>query len=175
MPLEATMICVDNSETSRNGDYLPNRYSAQRECVSIIYNTKATNPESAVGLLSMAAKSPSVLTTPQTNLGPLLAGLADTKIQGTIRLHTSISVAMLALKHRANKSQRQRVIVLLCSDLASSTDSNDAEKELIRLAKKCKKNNVSVDFVAFGDATSSETKSILEKFVEEVGVRGSNE
>ncbi|KAK5088503.1 proteasome regulatory particle base subunit rpn10 [Lithohypha guttulata] len=176
MPLEATMICVDNSEAARNGDYLPTRFQAQSEAVSLIFNAKTqSNPESAVGLLSMAGTSPQVLNTPTTNFGAVLAGLHDTKIKGTVRLGTAISVAMLALKHRANKSQRQRVIVLMCSEIEPTHDSNDSEKELIKLAKKCKKNNVSVDFVAFGDATGSETRSTLEKFIEAVGGASSNE
>ncbi|EHY59819.1 proteasome regulatory particle base subunit rpn10 [Exophiala dermatitidis] len=171
MVLEATMIVVDNSEASRNGDYLPNRFSAQSEAVSLIFNAKTSaNPESAVGLMSMAGTGPTVLTTPTTNYGALLSGLHDTKIKGHIRLGTAISVAMLALKHRANKSQRQRVVVLICSELDPKFgDKNDTEKELVKLAKKCKKNNVSVDFVAFGDALESNTKSILEKFIEAVG------
>ncbi|OAP63214.1 hypothetical protein AYL99_02441 [Fonsecaea erecta] len=171
MVLEATMIVVDNSEASRNGDYLPNRFSAQSEVVSLIFNAKtSSNPESAVGIMTMAGTGPKVLTTPTANFGALLAGLHETKIKGHIRLGTAISVAMLALHHRANKSQRQRIVVLICSELDPKFgDKNDTEKELIKLAKKCKKNNVSVDFVAFGDAIESGTKTILEKFVEAVG------
>lgn len=123
----------------------------------------------------MAGTAPNVLNTPTANFGAVLAGLHETKIKGSIRLGTAISVAMLALHHRANKSQRQRVVVLICSDLDPARDGNDSEKELIKLAKRCKKNKVSVDFVAFGDATSSETRSVLEKFVEAVGGASSNE
>ncbi|KIY03607.1 uncharacterized protein Z520_00298 [Fonsecaea multimorphosa CBS 102226] len=171
MVLEATMIVVDNSEASRNGDYLPDRFKAQSEAVSLIFNAKtSSNPESAVGIMSMAGTGPKVLTTPTNNYGAILAGLHETKIKGHIRLGTAISVAMLALHHRANKSQRQRIVVLICSELDPKFgDKNDTEKELIKLAKKCKKNNVSVDFVAFGDAIESSTKSILEKFIEAVG------
>jgi 26S proteasome regulatory subunit N10 len=149
----------------------PNRFSAQSEAVSLIFNAKtSSNPESAVGLMSMAGTGPKVLNTPTTNFGAVLAGMHETKIKGHARLGTAISVAMLALHHRANKSQRQRIVVLICSELDQKFgDKNDTEKELIKLAKKCKKNNVSVDFVAFGDAVESETKAILEKFVEAVG------
>lgn len=165
------MIVVDNSEASRNGDYLPNRFSAQSEAVSLIFNAKTnSNPESAVGLMSMAGTGPKVLNTPTTNFGAILSGMHETKIKGHVRLGTAISVAMLALHHRANKSQRQRIVVLICSELDQKFgDKNDTEKELIKLAKKCKKNNVSVDFCAFGDAIESNTKAILEKFVEAVG------
>lgn len=137
----------------------------------MIFNAKtSSNPESAVGLLSMAGTGPTVLNTPTTNFGALLSGLHDTKVKGQVHLGTAISVAMLALKHRANKSQRQRVVVLICSELDQKFgDKNDTEKELIKLAKKCKKNNVSVDFVAFGDAQESSTRTILEKFIEAVG------
>jgi 26S proteasome regulatory subunit N10 len=149
----------------------PNRFKAQAEAVSLIFNAKtSSNPESAVGLMSMAGTGPTVLNTPTTNYGAIVAGLHETKIKGHSRLGTAISVAMLALRHRANKAQRQRVIVLLCSELDQKFgDPNDTEKELVKLAKKCKKNNVSVDFVAFGDAVQGETKSILEKFIEAVG------
>lgn len=120
--------------------------------------------------MSMAGTGPKVLNTPTTNYGAVLAGLHETKIKGQVRLGTAISVAMLALHHRANKSQRQRIVVLICSELDQKFgDKNDTEKELIKLAKKCKKNNVCVDFVAFGDAVESETRTILEKFVETVG------
>lgn len=120
--------------------------------------------------MSMAGTGPTVLNTPTTNFGAVLAGLHETRIKGQAHLGTAISVAMLALKHRANKSQRQRIVVLMCSELDQKFgDKNDSEKELVKLAKKCKKNNVSVDFVAFGDATESDTKDILEKFVEAVG------
>jgi len=120
--------------------------------------------------MSMAGAGPTVLNTPTTNFGAILGGMHETKIKGHVRLGTAISVAMLALKHRANKSQRQRIVVLICSELDQKFgDKNDNEKELVKLAKKCKKNNVSVDFVAFGDAIESNTRSILEKFVEAVG------
>lgn len=55
MVLEATLICLDNSECSRNGDYLPSRLEAQRDAANLICGSKtAQNPESAVGLLTSA-------------------------------------------------------------------------------------------------------------------------
>lgn len=55
MVLEATVICLDNSECSRNGDYLPSRLEAQLDAANIICGSKsAQNPENAVGLLTAA-------------------------------------------------------------------------------------------------------------------------
>ncbi len=67
----------------------------------------------------------------------------------------------MALKHRQKKNQRQRIIVFTCSPIA------DDEKSLIKLAKRMKKNTISVDFIAFGDL-ESDTKAKLEAFHENV-------
>lgn len=72
-----------------------------------------------------------------------------------------LSITQLALKHRSEKSQRQRIIVFSCSPI------DEDEKSLIKLAKKMKKNNVSIDIVAFGDLESDQTKK-LESFVDNV-------
>ncbi|RAH49692.1 proteasome regulatory particle base subunit RPN10 [Aspergillus brunneoviolaceus CBS 621.78] len=160
--MEATMIIVDNSESSRNGDYTSTRWQAQIDAVSVIHTTKMrVHPQSAVGLMSMGGKGPEVLSTFTTDFGGILAGLHRTKIGGTAHLGSSIQVAGLALKHRSEKSQRQRIIVFSCSPI------EEDEKTLVKLAKKMKKNNVSIDVIAFGDLESDQTKK-LEAFVENV-------
>lgn len=151
------MVVVDNSESSRNGDYTPTRFEAQSDAVSIIFTAVTqANPESSVGLMSMGGKGPEVLVTLTTDYGKILEGLHRTKskIQGEGHLATGIQVAGLALKHRQNKSQRQRIIVFTCSSIPED------EKTLIKLAKKMKKNNVSIDFVAFGDLDDENTKKL---------------
>ena len=67
----------------------------------------------------------------------------------------------LALKHRQNKSQRQRIIVFTCSPI------DEDEKNLVKLARKMKKNNVSIDFIAFGHLDPENTKK-LEAFNENI-------
>ncbi|KAJ5581254.1 26S proteasome non-ATPase regulatory subunit [Penicillium hetheringtonii] len=159
MSLEATMIIVDNSESSRNGDYTSTRWQAQVDAVSIIHSVKMrAHPQSAVGLMSMGGKGPEVLSTFTSDFGSILSGLHRTKIHGTSHLSSSIQ---LALKHRSEKSQRQRIVVFSCSPI------EEDEKTLVKLAKKMKKNNVSIDVVAFGDLESDQTKK-LEAFVDNV-------
>ncbi|KAL1964837.1 hypothetical protein VTN77DRAFT_6339 [Rasamsonia byssochlamydoides] len=162
MVLEATMIIVDNSEPSRNGDYASTRWQAQIDAVSVIHSAKMrAHPQSAVGLMSMGGNGPEVLSTFTSDFGKILSGLHRTKIHGTSHLASSIQVAGLALKHRSEKSQRQRIIVFTCAPIAED------EKALVKLAKKMKKNNVSIDVIAFGDLDSDTTKK-LEAFVENV-------
>jgi len=165
MVLEATMMVVDNSESSRNGDYVPSRWEAQADCVNLIFQYKTqANPESSVGLMSMGGSGPEVLTTLTTNPGKILDGLHRTKIRGKSHLSTAIQVAALALKHRQNKSQRQRIIIFTCSPLSDDTDSQSA---LVKLAKKQKKIGISIDIIALGEL-GDETISKLQAFNEAV-------
>ncbi|KAL9047266.1 MAG: hypothetical protein Q9214_000119 [Letrouitia sp. 1 TL-2023] len=162
MVLEATMIVVDNSESSRNGDYVPSRWEAQSDAVNLIFSAKTqANPESEVGLMSMGGKGPEVLVTLTTDFGKILDGIHRTKIRGGTHLTTGIQIAGLALKHRRNKAQRQRIIVFTCSPITES------EKDLVKLAKRMKKNNINIDFIAFGDLEPESTKK-LEVFNENI-------
>ncbi|CZR65867.1 probable 26S proteasome regulatory subunit S5A [Phialocephala subalpina] len=157
MVLEAVMVVVDNSESSRNGDYTPTRYEAQSDAVSLIFSAITQgNPESSVGLMSMGGKGPEVLVTLTTDHGKILEGLHRTKskIKGNSHLATGIQIAGLALKHRQNKSQRQRIVVFTCSPIAED------DKTLVKLAKKMKKNNISIDFVAFGQLDDDTTNKL---------------
>lgn len=82
-----------------------------------------------------------------------------------LMLRLTQSTLQLALKHRQNKSQRQRIIVFTCSPI------HEDEKTLVTLARKMKKSNVSIDFIAFGDLDSANTKK-LEAFNE--NIKGGN-
>jgi 26S proteasome regulatory subunit N10 len=57
MPLEATMLVIDNSEYMRNGDYAPTRFEALSDTVNVTFQTKVdSNPENTVGIMTMAGK-----------------------------------------------------------------------------------------------------------------------
>ncbi|KAF5387699.1 hypothetical protein D9615_000008 [Tricholomella constricta] len=169
MPLEATMMVIDNSEYMRNGDYQPTRFEAQSDAVNTVFQTKIdSNPENTVGIMTMAGKGPEVLVTHTKDLGQILQALhtASSKIGGQIDIPTSIAIAQLALKHRENKNLRQRIIVFVASPLEGQAAD---EKSMVKLAKKLKKNNVAVDVVCYGDGieeTTEEDKGVLRAFVE---------
>ncbi|PHH72229.1 hypothetical protein CDD82_6115 [Ophiocordyceps australis] len=161
MVLEAVMVVVDNSESSRNGDYQPTRFDSQVDAVTVLFQSITQgNPESSVGLMSMGGKGPEVLVTLTTEQGKILDGLHRTKkkIGGSSHIKRGIQIAALALKHRQNRSQRQRIIVFVCSPI------EEDEKELTLLAKKMKKGNTLVDFVLFGDLDDDKTQKKLEAF-----------
>lgn len=151
------MIAIDNSEYMRNGDYPTTRYDAQITAMEFIFQNKLnSNPENTVGLLSYGGKDPQVLSTLTTDFGKILSGAHGTKISGENHFSSGIQVAALALKHRQNKVQSQRIIAFVGSPIT------ETERELEKLAKKMKKNNVAVDVINFGEESVNTTK--LEKF-----------
>ncbi|KAI3816140.1 hypothetical protein L1987_15830 [Smallanthus sonchifolius] len=155
MVLEATMICIDNSEWMRNGDYSPTRFQAQADAVNLICGAKTqSNPENTVGVLTMAGKGVRVLVTPTSDLGKILACMHGSEIGGEMNLAAGIQVAQLALKHRQNKKQQQRIIVF-----AGGPVKYD-KKVLEMIGKKLKKNSVALDVVNFGEEDESKTEKL---------------
>ncbi|KAG9129864.1 hypothetical protein Leryth_006996 [Lithospermum erythrorhizon] len=155
MVLEATMICIDNSEWMRNGDYSPSRFQAQADTVNLICGAKTqSNPENTVGVLTMAGKGVRVLVTPTSDLGKILACMHGLEIGGEMNLAAGIQVAQLALKHRQNKKQQQRIIVFVGSPVKY-------EKKVLELiGRKLKKNNVALDVVSFGEEDEGKTEKL---------------
>ncbi|KAJ2160792.1 proteasome regulatory particle base subunit rpn10 [Coemansia sp. RSA 552] len=159
MVLEATVLVIDNSEWSRNGDYMPTRYQAQIDAVRYLFNAKTgDNPENTVGVLANAGDSPQVLVSLTNDQGVMLNGMHGLGIRGAAHFDTGIQIAQLVLKHRANKHQKQRIITFAASPVEAD------EKALVKLGKKLKKNGVSVDVINFGEHTANEQK--LAAFVE---------
>lgn len=157
MVLELTMVVIDNSEYMRNGDFPETRYKAQLQAVEYLFNAKTgLNPENTVGLLALGGNGPVVLSTLTTEYARLLEGLHKTKIGGSAHVVTGIQVAALALKNRQNKVLRQRIIVFV------GLPVEESEKDLERLAKKMRKNEVAIDIINFGEAAANTAK--LERF-----------
>lgn len=161
MVLEATVVCLDNSEWMRNGDYTPSRLEAQQDAINLICGAKTeSNPENTVAVVACSGKSPEVLVTLTGDLGKVLSSLHQVKIGPQLNFPAGIQVAQLALKHRQNKNQHQRVVFFVGSPVEADTE------ELVRLGKRLKKNNVAVDVVNFGEEARNTDK--LEAFISAV-------
>jgi 26S proteasome regulatory subunit N10 len=64
---------------------------------------------------------------------------------GNVNLVTGIRIAQLVLKHRQGKNHKMRIVIFIGSPVVSD------EAELVKLAKRLKKEKVNVDIVSFGD------------------------
>lgn len=137
----------------RNGDFAPSRLEAQQDAVNLLAGAKTqSNPENVVGVLTMAGAGVEVRVSMTTDVGKVLAQSHGAKVGGEANLSAGLQVAALALKHRQNKNQRQRVIVFVGSPI------KEEEAALVKLGKKLKKNSVAVDIVNFGEETENTQK-----------------
>ncbi|XP_055535170.1 26S proteasome non-ATPase regulatory subunit 4 [Wyeomyia smithii] len=145
MVLESTMLCFDNSDYQRNGDYFPTRLNAQKDGVNLVCLSKVrSNPENNVGLLTLS-NTTEVLATLTSDVGRILSKLHLVNPGGDINLLTGLRIAHLVLKHRQGKNHKMRIVVFVGSPVGHD------EGELVKLAKKLKKEKVNVDIVSFGD------------------------
>ena len=78
-------------------------------------------------------------------------------MQSQTHFSTSLNIAQLALKHRENKTQKQRIIIFVASPVQESVEA------LTKLGKKLKKNNIAVDVISFGEEGVNAEK--LEAFI----------
>lgn len=145
MVLESTMICFDNSDYQRNGDYFPSRIHAQKDGINLVCHTKLrSNPENNVGLLTLA-NTVEVLATLTSDVGRILSKMHLVQPTGNINLITGVRIAHLVLKHRQGKNHKMRIVVFVGSPIKAD------EQDLSKLAKRLKKEKVNVDIVNFGD------------------------
>ncbi|OII71685.1 26s proteasome regulatory subunit 5A [Cryptosporidium ubiquitum] len=148
MALEATVICLDNSNYSRNGDYGTSRMLQQQDATNFLSGVKTQqNPENLVGILSMAGERIELRVTPTSDLSKTMHAMDGIRLSGKIDLLRGIQIAQLALKHRLNKNLRQRIVCFVGSPL----EDDLTEKQLEKLGKVLKKNNVSIDIISFGE------------------------
>ncbi|XP_064082829.1 26S proteasome non-ATPase regulatory subunit 4-like [Macrobrachium nipponense] len=162
MVLESTIICVDNSEYMRNGDYVPTRLQAQQDAVNTICRVKLrSNPENNVGLLTLA--NTEVLATLTTDVGKILTSLHKVMPNGTINLLTGIRIAHLALKHRQSKNHKMRIVAFVGSPVEAE------EKDIVKVAKRLKKEKVNIDIVNFGETDCNQP--LLEAMVSTINGR----
>jgi 26S proteasome regulatory subunit N10 len=118
-----------------------------------------SHPENTVGLLTTAGKSARILISATHDLGKVFACMHDVKLEGAADIVAGIQKAQLALKHRQNTNQRQRVVVFVSSPIAAN------EETLVSLGKKLKKNSVAVDVVHVGDDTDGRNIAKLDAFI----------
>ncbi|VDO03289.1 unnamed protein product [Rodentolepis nana] len=159
MAKEALMIAVDNSDFMRNGDFAPTRLQAQHDAVNFLCHVKRNaNPENTVGLISLT--NTEVLCTLTSDVNKLINRLHAVQLKGDIRFCTSIKIAHLALRHRQFRQQKMRIICFIGSPI------KDDEADMVKLARRLKKEKVSVDIVNFGEDEVNQKK--LLDFVEAV-------
>jgi len=93
----------------------------------------------------MAGKRCEMRITQTNEVGDLINVINNIQINGESDVLTAIKVAQLSLKHRKNKSQRQRVIVFVGHPVQGT------EEDFEDVGMRLKKNNVSLDVINFSN------------------------
>lgn len=103
----------------RNGDYLPTRWDAQSDAVNIVFDAKtSSNPESRVGLITMAGKrwdtlviadcAALILLIPRRaellasltqDMGKIIGALHNSKLGGEADISNGINIAQVRLAY----------------------------------------------------------------------------
>merc|ERR1712179_516293 len=89
--------------------------------------------------------------------GKILAKLHQVAPAADMRFISGIKIAHLCLKHRQGKNHKTRIVAFVGSPIDAD------EKEIIKLAKKLKKEKVNIDIVNFGEDEAN--ADILSKFI----------
>ncbi|KYO00681.1 putative 26S proteasome regulatory subunit RPN10 [Plasmodium gaboni] len=154
--IEATIICIDNSDYNRNEDIVPNRFLSQIDCVNVLCcNKTSLHYKNNIGILMMAGDKIKVKVSLTNDIGQLLSCIHDIKLDGTCDIIRSLLIAQLALKHRVDKNLEQKIILFIGSPF------NVNEKQLINTGKQLKKNNISVDIISFGNINKNRDKLMM--------------
>lgn len=122
-----------------------------------------SNQESTVGLLTLAGRTARILVTSTRDLGRIFTSMHDVPFDGHANLISGLQKAQLALKHRHNALQRQRIVAFVSSPITTEIGV------LLNLAKSLKKNSVAVDIVNVGLEGDNVEK--IDAFIEAVSSR----
>jgi 26S proteasome regulatory subunit N10 len=82
--------------------------------------------------------------TPIKDQAPINASINKIKIWGELNFTMALDIASLALKHRCNKNQRQRLVAMIASPL------RETQQDLKNVAKKARRNNIAIDIINLG-------------------------
>lgn len=148
------MLCLDNSDYMRNSDYAPTRMIAQKDAVNLLCSRHidSGNPESTIGLLTMAGSVVDVRAAPSRNRGLLYTAVDNIALKGASQIVKALKIAQLALKHGIETKGVKRIVLFVGSPI------QDNEKALKKAGKNMRRNNVSIDAIMMGDFPENEQK-----------------
>lgn len=168
---QAIVILIDNSNTSIDGDFPPDRLTAQKDSAEILidyFSKESSSTQISVGTLSQdKSKISSSLTSDKRTL---LKVLSRIKPGASINFVQSLNCAFLVLHHmrkpdsvKNSISYQKRIIAFI----ASKFDLEEFKSKSQNLIEKAQKEKVSIDIIVLGlDNPNSDD---LQAFIESIG------
>jgi 26S proteasome regulatory subunit N10 len=155
------MILVDNTETSLNGDFSPNRLQAQLDAAEALWHSFHQNPESLVGLGNLGHPC-DVAISPTKDFQRFRFAVDKVARSGTfVDLPRAIGVALLALRRRPKEARAAHLVVMLAGPHNLTMEGAES------LGSAALSGGVLLDLVLFG--TDKIDQRPLERLVEKLG------
>lgn len=155
---QAVIILIDNSISSINADFYPNRLDAQSiaaERLISYYRRKSAKTQIGIGALS--GKQCGILSSLSDRETKANKAISQIKREGEIKLEHAIRCAFLALRHRDKDLSIKRVIAFVASHHEMTHETAD------KLAAIANREGTAVDIVAIGSDVND--MDVLEEFV----------
>jgi 26S proteasome regulatory subunit N10 len=158
---QAIVFLIDNSATSLDGDFYPNRLEAQKQAVTrlsqwFLHQCKRTQ----VGVGTMGGNACRIASCLTSDTTRFLTAIDRISRGGECLLDQAIRCAILSLKMRTNDIKIQRIIALISSPTRLT---NEGIADLSRLTAT--QDKIIIDIVAFGDDIEREQ---LQSFVSQM-------
>lgn len=159
---QAVVILIDNSETTINGDFFPDRLDAQKIAAErLSHFIFSQSPKSQIAIGSLAKDSFGIIRSLTSNFYKIEDTIAKIERGGPAQLVNVIRSSFLTLHYRHDDIKIKRIVVFICSE-------HDMTTELIssKLAQAANKEDVSIDIIAFGDDVNC--TDILQEFTQKL-------
>lgn len=140
---EVLLVVVDNSFSSQNQDYLPNRLLAQKAVIeSLIGDTLRSHPENEVGIIELAQRFYQIIT-PTRDKNALDIYLS--KVDLDYKMNTSV-VLDYCFKALDNRNQQKKIILLFIGSVLSGPVDEE-----IKIINEMLEMDIIVKIVFFGE------------------------
>ena len=146
LPPYAVAVILDNSDTAIDGDFIPNRFDAQKTAVDRLSQYYlSTNPESQFGINTMASEEFGIRSSFTSNHQKIMLSMQNIKIGGKLLFQKALKNALLSLKHCNAKTEEKRVLAFIGND--HDINSPEIVKKTVNTFKR---EDVSLDIVIIG-------------------------
>ena len=158
---QAVIILIDNSETTINGDFYPNRLDAEKIATSRLSQyLSRSSAKTQISIGTIGSQQFGIQSSLTTKYIKTSQAVAQAKRGGVAELEHGIRCAFLALRHRNPEITTRRVIAFIGSHHTLTAQAAD------KLAADANREGVSVDIVAFGDDVND--IDVLEEFTKKI-------
>ena len=143
---QAVIILIDNSSSSIDGDFYPNRLDAQRLASDRLFQYfTRQSAKTQIGLGTIGTFDFGISASLTTRLEKVSKVMAKINRGGKINFEHGVRCAYLALRHRDPQLKDRKIIVFI------GTDHGMTPQSAAKLASDLNKEGVGLDIVAIGD------------------------